>query len=258
MLNNIPQVTKNLLLLNILMFVLTLFFETRGFDLGSLLGIHYFNSPLFEPYQIVTYFFMHGGVFHILFNMIALVMFGGFLENLWGPKRFFVLYIASAVGAIVLYNSIGFMQIEEIRQLIGHPVDLSAMDAIISQNGRSEETIRLLNEYLSTSNLGNSPESVYISEYIDKVFTPMVGASGAVFGIMAAFAILFPNTELQLIFPPIPVKAKYLIGGYFVFEIYNSIYQSQGDNVAHLAHVGGALVGGILVLIWRRKSTTFY
>jgi len=241
-LNNIPQVTKNLLLLNILMFVLTFVFQQQGVDLGSLLGAHYVNSPLFEPYQVITHFFMHGDLFHILFNMFALVMFGGFLERLWGPKRYFILYISAAVGAFALYNAIGVYEIMELKKhLTSAGIDLNEIDAMLKEG-----------KYYP----GVSPE---LTEYSIKCLTPMVGASGAIFGIMAAFAILFPNTELSLMFIPVPIKAKFLIGGYFVYEVYRSIYQTEGDHTAHLAHVGGAIVGAILVLIWRRKDkTNFY
>ncbi|WP_043024425.1 rhomboid family intramembrane serine protease [Fluviicola taffensis] len=259
MFSNIQPVTKNLLLLNVAMFLLTLFFEYQGnsIDLGNTLGAHYFGTALFEPYQLVTHFFMHGGFFHILMNMYILVMFGSFLERLWGPKRFFVLYLASAFGAILLYNGVGFFQIIDLKNAINNS------DAIAALNGLLKET----HGHITDQNLmeiaqryGISTQTQYdaFADYAIKSMVPMVGASGAIFGLLAAFAILFPNTELMLIFPPIPIKAKWLIGGYFVFEVYSSFQNSQGDNVAHLAHVGGAIVGAILVLIWRRNSKNFY
>jgi membrane associated rhomboid family serine protease len=242
-LNNIPQVTKNLLILNVLMYLLTLFFETRGVDLGQMLGAHYVNSPLFEPYQIVSHFFMHGSPMHILFNMFALVTFGGFLERLWGPKRFFIVYLSAAIGAFALYNAIGVYQLIQLK----HTLAAQGFD------------IQELNEMAKQGLVFKDPVAHALTEpYLVKCVTPMVGASGAVFGLLAAFAILFPNTELQLMLPPVPVKAKYLIGGYFILEVLLSYYQVEGDHVAHLAHVGGALVGGIFVLFWRRNRTNFY
>jgi len=241
-LNNIPQVTKNLLLLNILMFVLTFVFQQQGINLTSMLGAHYVNSPLFKPYQIITHFFMHGDIWHIVFNMFALVMFGGFLERLWGPKRYFILYISAALGAFALYNAMGVYEIMQLKKQLGAMgVDLHQINALLEQGQYYDHVNSVLDAYN------------------EKCLTPMIGASGAVFGITAAFAILFPNTELQLLFPPIPIKAKFLIGGYFIYEVYRSIYQVQGDNIAHLAHVGGAIVGAILVLVWRKKDkTNFY
>ncbi|MEN9301622.1 MAG: hypothetical protein RL264_51 [Bacteroidota bacterium] len=239
MLNNIPQVTKNILILNIIMFFATLFFENQGVDLNSLLGAHYINSPLFQPFQIVTHFFMHGGFMHIFFNMWLLVMLGGYLERLWGPKRFFIFYIASAIGAFALYNAMGVYEIMQLKnKLISQGVSWVDFEYHIKNNLVETELYSNMDAY----------KQLYI-----KCVTPMVGASGGVFGIMAAFAILFPNTEF-LIYFTFPIKAKFLVGGYFLLELYLSFQDIQGDNVAHLAHVGGAIVGGIIVLFWRKTD----
>ncbi len=242
--SNIPQITKNLLILNVLMFILTLFFQSRGVDLYHLLGVHSFNSPLFEPYQLVSHFFMHGDFWHLLFNMFGLVMFGSILERLWGPKRFMIFYVVSAIGAVVIFEGINTYEVFQMRRELGY----IGFDYQIIDNAT---TYHRLNEIIDTL----PPLGI---NYLIKSNSVLFGASGAVFGIMAGFAILFPNTELQLLFPPIPVKAKYLIGGYFVLEVYRSIYLTAGDNVAHLAHVGGAIVGAIIVLIWRRNRSNFY
>nr|WP_294861259.1 rhomboid family intramembrane serine protease [uncultured Fluviicola sp.] len=257
MFGNIQPVTKNLLLLNIAMFLLTMFFnyQGQGIDLGSLLGAHYFGTPLFQPYQVVSHFFMHGGFFHILMNMYVLVIFGSFLERLWGPKRFFVFYVASALGAFALYSGVGFFDIIQLKQNIGNSYAIADINGLFKEFG--DVTNLQYNEIINKYHL-NDFQIGALQEYYWKSKIPMVGASGAIFGVMAAFAILFPNTELMLIFPPIPIKAKWLIGGYFVFELYNSFQNNVGDNVAHLAHVGGAIVGAILVLIWRRTGKNFY
>lgn len=247
-LNNIPTVTKNILILNILFYIATLSFMSNGVNLIQLLGAHYITTPLFEPYQLVTHFFMHStDIFHILFNMLMLVMFGSHLERIWGPKRFFIFYIASAIGAFALYNGIGVFQIMELKsKLIAMGYDITNLNQdLIAEN---YNRIILL-----------APESEHLlQDYAVKIITPMVGASGAIFGIMAAFAYLFPNTELMLLFPPIPIKAKYLIGAYFVFEVFNSFQEKAGDNVAHLAHVGGAIVGFVLVFIWNKNNRTHF
>ncbi len=237
-LNHLPQVTKNILILNVVFFIATWFLETSGIDLISIFGAHYINSPLFEPYQIITHFFMHGNIFHIFMNMWLFVMLGSYLERLWGEKRFFIFYISCAIGAFVLYNSIGVYELVQLKkELIARGYDLVE----INQHIKSYSTFQYnMNDY------------ALIKEYREKVYTPMVGASGAVFGIMAAFAILFPNTEFMLYFA-IPIKAKYLVGAYFIFEVYQSYY-SQGDNVAHLAHVGGAIVGALFIVIWRKTD----
>lgn len=249
-LSNIPQVTKNILILNILFFVLKYFFQSKGIDLDSLLGAHYINSPLFQPYQVVTHFFMHADFFHIFFNMWLFVMLGGFLERLWGPKRFFIFYIASALGAFALYNIIGFYQINELKSQLTSVVDMEYINHIL-RSSSTNTVINDLNEYVRTLPIEPSLFQ-QLENYISLSLTPMIGASGAVFGVMAAFAILFPNTEFMLYFA-IPVKAKYLVGAYFVFELYQS-FNAPGDNVAHLAHVGGAIVGAILILIWRKND----
>ena len=238
-LNNIPQVTKNILLLNVLFFVLKFFFEGQGVDLDRTLGAYYFNSPLFQPFQAITHFFMHGGLMHIFLNMWLFVMLGANLERLWGPKRFFIFYIASALGAFVLYNIIGVYQIEQLKTaLTASNIDLDTFNNII-KNSASQSELRVITS-------GDQ-----IQKYLSLTTTPLVGASGAVFGILAAFAILFPNTEFLLYFA-IPVKAKYLVGAYFIYELYKSFNGTEGDNVAHLAHVGGAIVGAIIVLYWRK------
>lgn len=238
-LNNIPQVTKNILLLNVMLFIVTALLQQNQIFLVPILGAHYINSPLFEPYQIVTHFFMHGGLFHIFINMYIMVILGSFLERLWGAKRFFFFYIAAALGAFALYNVIGFAEIMALKQkLVSLGYDIESINHSI-KNGLD---FRI------------DPQHKYLFDnYWLKVSTPMVGASGAIFGIMAAFAILFPNTVFYLYFA-IPVKAKYLVGGYFLLELYLAFQNNANDPVAHLAHIGGAVVGGILVLVWRKTD----
>ena len=166
-------------------------------------------------------------------------MLGAYLEKIWGPKRFFIFYIATALGAFGLYNIIGVYELELLKdQLINQGFDLNEVNGMIKNseyNPVAYETNKVYHEYVVNS------------------YTPMVGASGAVFGIMAAFAILFPNTEFMIYFM-FPIKAKFLVGGYFLFEIYQAYQDNAGDSTAHLAHVGGAIVGGIIVLIWRKTD----
>lgn len=239
MLNNIPQVTKNILILNIIFFVATFILETQGINLISKFGAHYVNSTLFQPFQVITHFFMHGNFFHIFFNMWLFVMLGAYLERIWGPKRFFIFYIATALGAFGLYNVIGVYELEVLKnQLINEGFDLTELNYMIQNN-----------EY----NQINFESNEVYHDYVVNSYTPMVGASGAVFGIMAAFAILFPNTEFRIYFL-FPIKAKFLVGGYFLYEIYQAYQNNAGDSTAHLAHVGGAIVGGIIVLIWRKTD----
>ena len=243
-LNNIPQVTKNLLLLNVMLYIVSLFLASNGLDLGQYLGAHYFNSALFQPYQIITHMFMHSltDFFHILFNMLLLVMFGAHLERLWGPKRFFIFYFASGLGAFLLYNSIGVWELMELKKsLISMGYDIDVLNHKITNN------------YLEDIEVKMPYHREALQQYYNYTVSNMVGASGALFGVLSGFGVLFPNTQLMLLFPPIPIKAKYLIGAYLFFEIYSSISGPQ-DNIAHLAHVGGALVGIALVLYWRKTD----
>lgn len=249
MFRNIPAVTKNLLLINIVIYILCLFLANQGdFTLYNKLSAHYINTPLFEPYQMISHMFTHdiSGIRHILFNMFLLVMFGSHLERVWGAKRYFIFYIASGIGAYLLYNSIGAIQFYNLQQeLIADGYEIAKV-----------------NEYFWGTNIKdlfiNSADSqILLSNYRNLGNSSMVGASGAIFGLLAAFGILFPNTQLMLLFPPIPIRAKYLIGGYLLYEVYNSITM-PADNVAHLAHVGGAIVGIILVLIWRKTDRTHF
>ena len=259
MLSNIPQVTKNILILNGLFFLATFVLQNQGIDLIALLGAHYVNSPLFKPYQIITYFFMHSNTdfLHIVFNMLLLVMFGSHLERIWGPKRFFIFYIASAIGAFALYNIIGVYEIHQLKNALVGTLDIEIINNILKESNSEADLHFRLSNYLSQLPDYTQIDVIKLGKYIQNSYTPMIGASGAIFGIMAAFAFLFPNTKLMLLFPPIPVKAKYLISVYFLYEVYNS-YSAPGDNVAHLAHVGGAVTGFIIVFIWNKNRKNFY
>jgi len=261
MLNNIPQVTKNILILNIMFFVATLILETQGINLISQFGAHYVNSPLFQPFQIVTHFFMHGGILHIFFNMWLFVMLGSYLERIWGPKRFFIFYIAAALGAFGLYNIMGVYELQQLKEnIITSGYDINEINyqlkifnsEFIPDDQFSDKFNLFYNNLIQSEVIENSESSL---KYILNSYTPMVGASGAVFGIMAAFAILFPNTEFMIYFM-FPIKAKFLVGGYLLLEMYLAYQDNAGDNTAHLAHVGGAIVGGIIVLIWRKTDKT--
>jgi membrane associated rhomboid family serine protease len=248
--NSIPQVTKNIFLLNVMFYVVTEILELQGINLRGILGAHYVNSPLFQPFQIVTHFFMHGDFFHIFFNMWLFIMLGGFLERLWGPKRFFLFYVSAAMGAFALYNAIGVYQLIELSDLLSQKINMDEFNLIIAQSQDIDELNTSLNHFFSKTPNVDLPA---VREYINLSFTPMVGASGAIFGVMAAFAILFPNTEFMLYFA-IPVKAKYLVGAYFLIEVYLAFENQANDPVAHLAHIGGAIVGAILVLFWRKQD----
>jgi membrane associated rhomboid family serine protease len=186
---------------------------------------------------------------HIFFNMWLFVMLGAYLERIWGPKRFFIFYLVSAMGSFFLYNTIGFVEIHSLKQQLASQLDIDQLDYYLKHSiNLNGDILGQLNAYIHENQISVTP---VLENYISKSLTPMVGASGGVFGIMTAFAILFPNTEFRLYFA-IPVKAKYLVTGYVLLEIYLALENSASDNVAHLAHIGGAIAGAIMVLYWRK------
>ncbi|MDG0974205.1 MAG: rhomboid family intramembrane serine protease [Crocinitomicaceae bacterium] len=243
LLGNMPPVVKNLLILNVVMFIVTVIGEQQGIRMTYVLGGYVFGSPFFEPYQMVTHFFMHGGLFHIFFNMFALVVFGSALEQVWGPKRFFIFYIATALGAFIFHQVVGYMEFKQIES------------ALIADGYDMFEVNKRISELHVQGMIFTEP---LLRDYQIAIGVPVVGASGAVYGLLAAFAYLFPNTQLMLLFPPIPVKAKWLVLFLVGIALFNSVRSQPGDNIAHLAHLGGAVVGFIIVLIWQRDKKNFY
>jgi membrane associated rhomboid family serine protease len=242
MLSNLPQVTKNLLIINVLMLLSTYVFQNQV-NLVHMLGAHNFMSPKFEPYQIVTHFFMHGSLTHLFFNMFALVMFGGHLERIWGPMRFFWFYIISAIGALVFYAGYSTWEMYQYK-----------LEILAKPDG--QEILSYLNQIIVENKYYETP-TMAEHFYVNSGVTPMVGASGAIYGILVAFAMLFPNTELMLLFPPIPIKAKYLVGLLMIISLYFSFVEDK-TNIAHLAHLGGGVVGFIILKIWQKDKKKFY
>jgi len=233
---NIPPVVKNLLIINGIFFLATLVFEQQGKQLSDYLGAHYFDSPKFQVWQPITYMFMHGSFMHLFFNMFGLFMFGGILEHRWGSKRFINFYLITGLGALALQ---WLVQGIEVYQITG---------SFVNKEGSLLEM--LADRRYDTSVYSANEAATLYSNY----FSPMVGASGAIFGIMTAFAVLYPNMELMLMFIPFPIKAKYFIPIYIVIELFLGVARIQGDSVAHFAHLGGALIGFILVKIWKNKD----
>ncbi len=202
--NNFPPIVTNLVIINVLVFLLQQMMpqlftlpDLEQLGLTGALGLWPIGTPYFRPYQLFTHMFTHANIGHIFFNMFTLWMFGRILENVWGPKRFLIFYIASGLGAAALH---------------------------------------LLVEYL-TGSIGVA-----------------VGASGAIMGVMAAFAYLFPNTELYIMFIPVPVKAKWAVLGLAAIDLFGGVVRISGDNLAHFAHLGGAITGFIIVLIWNKTN----
>ncbi len=235
-----PVVVKNLIIINVLMLVATYILSLRGIDLADTLGLHYFSCEKFRPYQLVSHMFMHGGVLHLLFNMYALWMFGRVLEGVWGPKRFFVFYFVTGLGAAALHSFVNFL---EYQSLVGKMTP--------------EMVDMVLREGAAAFDQGKNFADPLMGKLNAVINTPTVGASGAVYGVLLGFGMLFPNTQLMLLFPPIPIKAKYFVIIFGVIELYMGLTQSA-SNIAHFAHLGGMLFGFILIKYWNKNSRNFY
>ena len=237
--NVVPPVVKNLIIINVLMLIATYILEMKGIDLTNILGLHYIESPDFRPYQLVTHMFMHGGFMHLAFNMFALWMFGRVLESVWGPKRFFVYYFVTGIGAAVFYSLVNYIEF----QYYTAKIDPETVQGVFSQGAE------LLQQ--GQNWVGSAGKLNLILN------TPTVGASGAVFGILLGFGMLFPNTQLMLLFPPIPIKAKYFVAGYGAIELFSGI-TGMGANIAHFAHLGGMLFGFFMIKYWNKHTRNFY
>ena len=225
--NNIPTITKNLLIVNVVVFLATYLFRNMGVDLNNVLGLHFFLAPDFHIYQLFTYMFAHGGFSHIFFNMFALWMFGCIVERTWGPKKFLTYYIVCGVGAGLFQELAQFAQFYFI-----------ASEHI--PHFTLAQTMKVANAYAAFLNPWTT-----------------VGASGAVYGILLAFGMLYPEERI-FIFPlPVPIKAKWFVMGYAAIELFMA-YSSTGDGVAHLAHLGGMVFGFFLIRYWRRHPDIRY
>lgn len=220
---SIPPVIKNLIIVNALVFFAQKIFGDEGpTGLMNLFALHDVRSEYFRPHQIITHMFMHGNLPHILFNMLALWMFGSILENLWGSKRFLIFYILCGLGAALLHLGALYVELK---------------DEV---------------EYLRQMSPSMHDTELYYG-LLYKINTATVGASGAVFGCLAAFGYLFPNSLIYVYFF-IPIKAKWFVIIYAGLELWLGVNNSAGDNVAHWAHLGGALVGFLLVLYWNKRK----
>jgi membrane associated rhomboid family serine protease len=219
----LPTIIKNLIIINGLVWLAQITIPDQVFAMEDNLALHYYKSVFYKPWQLFTYMFMHspGNFFHILFNMFALWMFGSTLENLWGPKRFLLFYILCGLGAAFVH-------------MVAMGYDMSKLQALYAQGSISPEV------------------------FYGNMNVPTLGASGAVMGIFAAFAYTFPNAQLFILPIPFPIKAKWALLGLVVLDLFGGV-SNQQSGVAHFAHIGGAVVGIILVMIWnKRNRRTFY
>ncbi len=227
--SNIPPVTLNLLIINALLLLASFVFIQTGIfpDFNQYLGLHYFKSEQFNALQLISYMFVHADLSHLFFNMFSLFMFGRTLEQVWGAKRFLTYYLVTGIGAGLIQELVWWYQIS----------DFLSQD-VIQMNGLA----------FSQSLFATRQLEMFYNSFLT------VGASGAVFGILLAFGMTFPNARLFLLFIPYPIKAKYMMIAYGVIELFMGVSNFQGDNVAHFAHLGGMIFGYILIRIWKKQD----
>ncbi len=235
--NMLPPVVKNLLIINILLFLATLALSRVGIDLNKYLALYYPASKQFGIWQLVSYMFMHGGWMHILFNMFALWMFGNVLENVWGPKRFLNFYLIAGIGAGLTQILVAYIRLQS------HNLSLSP-----------DQMEMVYNEGYQVLMSGRNYSEPSMGFYNIILNIPTIGASGAIFGILLAFGMMFPNSLIYVYFA-IPIKAKYFVMIYGAIELFSGISNRAGDNVAHFAHLGGMAFGYLVILYWKKKGT---
>ena len=213
-----PPVVKNLIVINVLMYLIT---AITGNFMYENFALFYFKSPFFKPYQLVTHMFMHGGFTHILFNMYTLYIFGCVLERVWGSQKFLFYYFVTGIGAALLHMGVMYLQLR------GYIADFNAGDMFAQ----------------------SSIQSILV--------TPTVGASGAIYGLLLAYGMLFPDNIMHLIFPPVALKAKWFVIIFGALELLLGL-SGRGGNVAHFAHLGGMIFGFFLILYWKKNNRMYY
>lgn len=242
--NQITPVVKQLLIVNVIIFLAAYFFVPI---LNVYFPLYYFENPNFKIWQPITHMFMHGGFSHILFNMFALYSFGSVLEQIWGGKKFILFYILCGLGAAVLHTAVNYWQFH------------SVYDSLISNGFKMEDILNLTYQGKYDNRWLTFVSEQDLSSMSDSYFSRTVGASGAIYGLLVAFAFMFPNAGLALLFIPVPIKAKYFVPAVLVLDLVlgfkgAAIFGSGGTGIAHFAHIGGALVGFLLMWFWKKKQ----
>jgi membrane associated rhomboid family serine protease len=259
----LPPVVKNIIIINVILFAITwLPLGLENFMLRHL-ALFSVKSPLFEPHQIITHMFMHANFGHIFFNMFGVFMFGRILEQLWGSKKMLLFYTITGIGAAIIHLTVNYFQMDRMMDLANafyNTPDYTTFSAIVekySLGGMSSQAANFMQEWFyKPDDLSFVPQAKQIVKGIVtmNMQVPTIGASGAVFGLLIAFAMMFPDAELMLIFLPIPIKAKYFVPIYALLELFFGVAGFKWDNVAHFAHLGGALFGFLLVMYWKKNQ----
>lgn len=236
MFRNLPPVTKNLLIINLLIWLACTIMPEFGQSMDRSCGLYYFSSPNFRFWQPITYMFMHANFSHLFFNMFGVLMFGATIERVFGSARYLLFYMTVGVGAALVQELVFMVTIHHLAASLPEGITLSQV-----ASG-------------SVLNIGFSPSQFSNMQNLWALLNvPTVGASGALFGVLLAFAMLFPNVPLYLFFIPVPIKAKWMVLGYGVFELIFGVTGLQ-SGVAHFAHLGGMLIGFLLIVYWRKKG----
>ena len=234
-----PQIIKHLILINIIFFIGTMFSSQLSTDF---LALHYFENDKFFISQILTHMFMHGNTAHLLFNMFGLWMFGSTLANIWGTNKFIFFYISSGIGAALI-------------QMLVYYINIESVMSSLTEYGASNETIE---ELFRSGNVNTSIFEYIPRETLAKAFNDfnsvMVGASGAIYGVLVAFTFMFPNSKLMLLFPPVPVKAKYLVPIIILGDVFFGFTSASIGPIAHFAHLGGAITGFLMMWYWKKNQ----
>lgn len=255
----ITPTVRNLLIINVVLY----FASGNLFSLEAF-ALHDIRSDLFQPHQLITHMFMHGSIMHLFGNMFSLFIFGPMLEKHWGSMRFLTFYFITGLGASFLYSAVRYVEISQMQDMVvafQQNPDPFLLRDILEKFGIADANLAYLRKFqLDAQNPTMIADTQALAQvaYNKMLDRAMLGASGAVFGILMAFGMLFPNTELMLLFIPFPIKAKYFVLMYGAFELYTGLNRTPGDNVAHFAHLGGMLFAYILLKIWERRRTNFY
>ena len=246
MMNEITPVVKQLLIVNVILFIGSIFVP----EVNALFTLYYPENPNFRIWQVITHMFMHGSITHILFNMFALFSFGSVLEQIWGGKKFFLFYILCGLGAAALHTAVNFWQFHE------------GMSALLANGFKETEILELLNQRMLDNRWQSVLPGADLNNFISSYLSMAVGASGAIYGLLVAFAFMFPNAGLSLIFLPLPIKAKYFVPGILLLDLILGFKGSSifggGTGIAHFAHIGGALVGFLLMWMWKKNQFDQY
>ncbi|PWB23848.1 rhomboid family intramembrane serine protease [Flavobacterium sp. HTF] len=240
---NMTPVVKQLLIINIIFFI--------GSQLVPVsyeyLAMFFPENPNFGIWQPITHMFMHGGIMHIAFNMIAMVSFGSALEHFWGGKKFLFFYISCGLGSALLHTAVNYYSFQD------------TMNVLIANGYQKADIIKLLSEGRIDTRWQDLVSVSQFNGFTDAYIGTVVGASGAIYGLLTAFAFMFPNAELALMFIPVPIKAKYFVPGILAVDLFlgfkgSSIFGSGGTGIAHFAHIGGALTGFLMMLYWKKNQ----